>query len=53
MPIFKKNNKTIYFAHIPKTAGTSVYSLFVESGWKIGNIRRSENPNSSFQKLKK
>ena len=52
MPILKKNNKTIYFAHIPKTAGTSVYSLFVELGWKIGNIRRSENPNSSFQKLK-
>ena len=52
MPIFEKNNKRVYFAHIPKTAGTTVYHAFVQSGWKIGNIRHSSNPNSSYQKLK-
>ena len=38
MPIFEKNGERIYFAHIPKTAGSYVYILFAQNGWTIKNL---------------
>lgn len=52
MPIFEKNKRRIYFAHIPKTAGTTVYYAFAHAGWRIGNIRKSDNPKSTYQMMK-
>lgn len=33
MPIFSKNNKTILFIHIPKSAGSSIERIGRETGW--------------------
>lgn len=52
MPIFEKGDKRLYFAHIPKTAGTTVYYAFARAGWRIGKIRQSDNPNSTYQLMK-
>lgn len=41
MPIFEKNNKLVYFAHCPKTAGSAVYFLFLRDGWSIYNVQTS------------
>jgi hypothetical protein len=35
MPIFKINGKIIYFCHIPKSGGTSVWNAFNEAGHKV------------------
>ena len=53
MPIFTKDSKQIYFAHIPKTAGTTIYMLFAENGWLIKNLAMNAGPDTSFELLKK
>lgn len=35
MPLFKKDNKTVLFIHIPKCAGTSIERAFEDAGWDI------------------
>lgn len=35
MPFFKKHNDIIYFAHIPKTGGTSVETFLQSCGYKM------------------
>ena len=35
MPLFKKDNKTILFIHIPKCAGTTIERAFEDAGWDI------------------
>ena len=53
MPIFIKRNRLIYFAHIPKTAGTSIYHSFASSGWSIFNVTAYKSPTSTYSSLKK
>ena len=36
MPLFTKEDKSIFFIHIPKAAGTYVENIFLSNGWKIG-----------------
>ncbi len=38
MPIFRKDGRRLYFAHVPKAAGTSVYVLFLRNGWTVANV---------------
>lgn len=52
MPIFRKNGKSVFFAHIPKTAGTSIYVLFLRNGWSLSNFTPSVFPGSTFERLK-
>jgi len=52
MPIFTKNDQRIYFAHIPKTAGTSIYLLFVRNGWAVSNLSPADYPGSTSEMLK-
>lgn len=52
MPVFEKGDRRIYFAHIPKSAGTTVYYAFVKAGWRIGKIRQSEDSKSTYQLMK-
>lgn len=40
MPILRKNGATLYFAHQPKTAGSSLYSILLENDWQISNFGR-------------
>ena len=35
MPLFKKDNKTVLFIHIPKCAGTTIERAFEDAGWDI------------------
>lgn len=51
MPIFIKNNYSIYFSHIPKTAGSSIYVAFAESGWSIFNVQKRLSPDSTYSIL--
>lgn len=46
MPIFKKGNRSVFFAHIPKTGGTSVERMFKDAGWKT---TRLGNPGTQNQ----
>lgn len=38
MPIFTRGNERVYFAHIPKTAGSAIYILFLRNGWSLSNV---------------
>lgn len=49
MPVFEKDDRRVYFAHIPKAAGTSVYVLFARNNWKIANL--ALNPKNGIGKL--
>lgn len=57
MPIFIQKNKAILFVHIPKSAGSSISTLFVNNGWEeiltIRGYHLSELSflRSSFQHL--
>jgi len=53
MPIFEKNGRRILFVHIPKTAGTSIYSAFARSGYTIKCLRTDEKKTSSAYMLLK
>jgi hypothetical protein len=46
MPLFTKNDKTIFFAHIPKTAGTSFLSFFKKNGYKKTYPNKNTRKNS-------
>lgn len=46
MPIFKKNNKTILFLHIPKTGGKTVASVMQYNGWKMLATSNLDEHNS-------
>jgi hypothetical protein len=35
MPFFEKQNKMLFFSHIPKTAGTSIYHFFKTNGYNV------------------
>jgi len=35
MPIFKKNDLTVFFSHIPKTGGSSIEEYFLQNGFNI------------------
>ena len=39
MPIFTKDDQRVYFAHIPKTAGSAIYILFLRNGWSLSNVQ--------------
>lgn len=38
MPILRYGPKRVYFAHIPKTAGISIYLWFMYNGWQLCNV---------------
>jgi hypothetical protein len=38
MPIFTKNQHRIFFAHVPKTAGLSIYALLMENGFSVSQL---------------
>lgn len=42
MPIFRLETKSVLFAHIPKTAGSSIEDLFSELGWQTTELDRYE-----------
>lgn len=44
MPIFRKNGQKLYFSHIPKTAGSSLYLWFLENDWQISNLGTTRGP---------
>lgn len=44
MPILRKNGQKVYFAHVPKCAGSSLYNLFMSNGWQMSNFGRPEGP---------
>ena len=50
MPILEKHGQRVLFAHIPKTAGTSIYLAFAAAGWRILNL--SENPEPSDEEIR-
>lgn len=52
MPILVKNDRQIYFAHIPKTAGTSIYLAFAAAGWTIENLSQNRAAQSAFSLLR-
>jgi hypothetical protein len=33
VPLLLKDNRTVLFVHVPKTAGTSIYRWFEKNGW--------------------
>lgn len=51
MPLFIKNNKLIYFCHIPKNAGSSIYLAFAQAGWSIFNIQKRFSSDSTYMTL--
>lgn len=51
MPIFEKNGRRVYFAHIPKTAGTSIYLAFAASGWSIYNLEQGKTAKALKNKF--
>lgn len=53
MPIFEKEGKRLYFAHIPKTAGISTYCAFADGGWKITGVTVRRNPHTASEILRK
>ena len=50
MPIFTKNEHRIFFAHVPKTAGLSIYALFMENGFSVSQLELGQD--LAAQKLK-
>ncbi len=38
MPIFSRGEDRVLFAHVPKTAGSSVAVWFLGNGWQISNL---------------
>lgn len=44
MPIFTKSTRRVYFAHIPKTAGSAICLAFLRSGWSIANVDTRARP---------
>lgn len=52
MPILEKDGRRVYFAHVPKAGGTSIYCAFAQSGWRISNITKRDSPHTAFQILR-
>lgn len=44
MPILRKDGRKIYFAHVPKCAGSSLYNLLMAEGWYMSNFGRPQGP---------
>lgn len=40
MPIFRKAGVALLYIHVPKTGGTSVEDLFINSGWEVDFLDR-------------
>ena len=38
MPIFQMGDRSVFFAHIPKTGGSSVERMFKDAGWKTTRL---------------
>jgi len=53
MPIFTRGNERIYFSHIPKTAGSAVYVLFLRNGWSLSNVDTGLGPRRIGHRLHK
>ncbi len=52
MPIFEKDGRRVYFAHIPKTAGIAIYVTLIEGGWTISNVQSGDFPGSTANILR-
>lgn len=44
MPILRKDGRKIYFAHVPKCAGSSLYNVLMAEGWHMANFGRPQGP---------
>ena len=44
MPILTKDDQRVYFAHIPKTAGSAIYVLFLRNDWSLANVQTGNTP---------
>ncbi|WP_460274219.1 sulfotransferase family protein [Celeribacter sp. ULVN23_4] len=53
MPIFTRGDERIYFAHIPKTAGSAIYVLFLRNGWSLSNVETGLGPRRIGHRLHK
>jgi hypothetical protein len=38
MPIFKRNDQTVFFSHVPKTGGSSIELLLIQNGFKMSFV---------------
>lgn len=45
MPLLVKDKTALLFVHVPKTAGTSVYTYFKTQGWKVEDFDRRYRSN--------
>lgn len=46
MPVFIREDRRIYFAHIPKTAGMFIYGLFLDQGYRMSQIDLGEDADA-------
>lgn len=51
MPIIKKNGTEIFFFHIPRCGGTSIYWHLAQNGWSIIGLDKTSNPHGTLCKL--
>lgn len=46
MPLLVKQNERLFFIHIPKTGGSSIYKIFENSGWSqnddFGSVKKGQ-----------
>jgi hypothetical protein len=49
MPLFKKENTSIFFVHIPKTAGGSIEHAFLENKWHTEFLHKPQKNESDIR----